>query len=83
MKQILPLKMPTENKSVPTLYSLYCAIYIIKQLCVGIYRKNVFNSITNQRSPQKNSKTTRDAYLCLDLTTLVNNMSIHLARLFL
>ncbi len=55
---------------------------IIKPTCVGIYRKNIFNSITNQRSPPETSKTSRDAYLGLNLTIHVNNISIHLVRQF-
>jgi hypothetical protein len=40
--------------------------------------RNRFISIENIWSPYKNSKTTRDAYLGLDLSIHVNHSAIHL-----
>ncbi len=42
-----------EQKAYRQSVSVYCATNIIKPTCDVIYRKNYFNSITNQRSPQK------------------------------
>jgi hypothetical protein len=43
--------------------SLYCATNIVKPTCVRISWKNTLNSLTNQRTPPKNYKTTRDTYI--------------------
>jgi hypothetical protein len=71
--------MPTDyyNKNVPAV-SLYCATNIIMPTCVGIGR-NIFNSITTQRSPQKILKPPATLiYVGLDLTIITINTLLFL-----
>ncbi len=60
--------------------SLYCTTNIIKPNVFTFPGRNTLNSLTNQSSPPKIIKTTRDTYLGFGLIIHANNISIHLVR---
>ncbi len=71
-----------EQKRTSSQFDYVTPLSLQSQLVLAFTGRNIFNSITNQRKPQKIFPT-RDAYLDLDLTIHVNNISIRLVRQFL
>jgi hypothetical protein len=68
----------TGTKAYRKSVSLYCATNIISQLMFAFTGSNRFISMESLWRHFTNSKTARDAYLCLDLSIHGNRTSIHL-----